>query len=260
MDSKMIDQAAEFLWSAWQERRMVEALPAACRPSDIGAGYAIQRALGRLAGPTVGWKIAATSAAGQRHIGVDGPLAGRLYSRYAHGPGVSLPAGHLNMRVAEAEFAFRMGADLPPRGREYTQAEVMAAVTGLHLAIEVPDSRYRDFVKVGAPSLVADDACAAFWLRGEAVSDWRDLDLAAHEVTARKNGAVAAQGKGANVLGDPRIALTWLANDLNGRGDGLGEGELVTTGTCVPPVSIAPGDAVEMDFGRLGRISASFRQ
>jgi 2-keto-4-pentenoate hydratase len=259
MNQEQIDQAADFLWSAWQERRLVEALPAECRPATLAEGYEIQNALGRRAGPVVGWKVAATSAAGQRHIGVDGPLAGRLYSRYAHRSGVSLPAGHLNMRVAEAEFAFRMGADLPARGHDYTQAEVMAAVAGLHLAIEVPDSRYREFVRVGAPSLVADDACAAFWLMGEETADWRELDLAAHAVTARKNDAVAAQGLGANVLGDPRNALTWIANELNSRGHHLRTGEMVTTGTCVAPVPIAPGDRVEMDFGKLGKVSASFR-
>ncbi|MGH6931443.1 MAG: 2-keto-4-pentenoate hydratase [Dongiaceae bacterium] len=260
MEQRRIDQAAEFLWSAWQDRRLIEALPPESRPADLAEGYEVQRALGKLAGPTLGWKIAATSVAGQRHIGVDGPLAGRLYSRYAHGAGISLPAGHLNMRVAEAEFAFRMGGGLPPRGRAYSQDEVMAAVASLHLAIEVPDSRYRDFVKVGAPSLVADDACAGFWLRGEETNGWRDLDLAAHAVAARKNGAAAGTGSGANVLGDPRIALTWLANDLNGRGDGLKPGELITTGTCVPPVTIAPGDRIEMDFGGLGTIEVSFRE
>jgi 2-keto-4-pentenoate hydratase len=94
---------------------------------------------------------------------------------------------------------------------------------------------------------------------GEETANWRELDLAAHAVTARKNGAVAGQGSGANVLGDPRNALTWIANELNSRGHLLRTGEMVTTGTCVAPVPIAPGDRVEMDFGTLGVVSASFR-
>ena len=68
----------------------------------------MQAALAGLAGATpVGWKIAATSEAGQKHIGVDGPLAGRLWESKLHEGGTKLPAGHLHMAVVEAEFAFR---------------------------------------------------------------------------------------------------------------------------------------------------------
>lgn len=252
-------QAADVLWSAWREGRLLDELPAACRPRDLDEGYAIQAAMGRHhGGDLIGWKIAATSAAGQRHIGVEAPLGGRLFAAFRHGDGARLPAGGLHMRVAEAEFAFRMARDLPPRAGAYATEEVMAAVAALHLAIEVPDSRYRDFARVGAPQLVADDSCAGFFVLGREAADWRGLDLAAHAVVAHKNGAVAERGSGANVLGDPRLALTWLANDRAQRGDGLRAGEIVTTGTCVKPVTIAPGDRVVADFGALGTVGVTF--
>jgi 2-keto-4-pentenoate hydratase len=260
MNAEAIGRAAGILWAAWQEKRLLDALPEDCRPRDLAAGYKVQEALGKLAGGTIGWKIAATSKAGQQHIGVDGPLTGRLYERFAYEAGATVPAGHLHMRVAEAEFAFRMGRDLPPRGREYDRDEVMNAVATLHLAIEVPDSRYRDFAKVGGAQLVADDTCAAYFVLGPEAKDWRGINLAAHAVSAQKNGAPAGNGSGANVLGDPRIALTWIANALSQRGQGLKAGEVVTTGTCVTPVPIAPGDAVVMDFGTFGTVAASFRE
>jgi 2-keto-4-pentenoate hydratase len=252
-------EAAEILWAAWQERRLLDALPEHCRPRDLAAGYAVQQALGELAGGTIGWKIAATSKAGQQHIGVDGPLTGRLYERFAYQSGATVPMSHLQMRVAEAEFAFRLGRDLPPRGRAYERDEVIQAVAALHLAIEVPDSRYREFAKVGGAQLVADDTCAAYFVLGPEARDWRGIDLAQHAVAAHKNGAPAGTGSGAAVLGDPRLALTWIANELSQRGLGLKAGEVVTTGTCVTPVPIARGDAVVMDFGALGTVAASFR-
>jgi 2-keto-4-pentenoate hydratase len=64
-------------------------------------------------------------------------------------------------------------------------------------------------------------------------------------------------GLGANVLGDPRIALTWLANELSRHGVTLKRGEVVTTGTCIKPLPIARGDHVAADFGVLGRVSLS---
>ena len=60
------------------------------------------------------------------------------------------------------------------------------------------------------------------------------------------------------MLGDPRLALAWIVNELSGLGVTLSAGEIIITGACVPPLDIAPGDAFEADFGVLGRISAKF--
>jgi 2-keto-4-pentenoate hydratase len=57
------------------------------------------------------------------------------------------------------------------------------------------------------------------------------------------------------VLGDPRTALTWLVNELRGLGLILEAGQFVTTGTCMKPLEIEPGDAVTADFGVLGAVS-----
>ena len=73
------------------------------------------------------------------------------------------------------------------------------------------------------------------------------------------NGAVVAHGSGANVLGDPREALAWIANELRVHADGLAAGDLVTTGTCVVPVPVSPGDDVEADFGDFGTLGARLR-
>ncbi len=163
------------------------------------------------------------------------------------------------MNVAEAEFAFRMAAALPRRSAPYPVDEVMAAVGSLHPAIEVPDSRYRAFAAVGAPQLIADTACACWFVVGSAADvEWRTIDLAGHAVVAYRNDEVAAQGSGANVLGDPRVALTWIANELRTFEDGLSAGDLVITGTCLVPIAIAPGDRVRMDFGRLGSVETAF--
>ncbi len=135
----------------------------------------------------------------------------------------------------------------------------MAAVATLHPAIEIPDSRYDDFCAVGAPQLIADDACAHLFVLGApANAAWRDRDLAAHEVSAVVEGKSRHAGRGANVLGDPRVALTWIANELSGLGLGLAAGQVVTTGTCVVPVNIVPGDRFVASYGDFGRLSVAF--
>jgi 2-keto-4-pentenoate hydratase len=253
-------EAAQLLWTHWQGGQRIEALPPACRPATRREGYAIQAQVEAVSGRTpFGWKIAATSTAGQAHIGVDGPLAGRLLNGQVHESGALLSLQDNQMRVAEPEFAFRMGRDLPPRNGDYTQEEVLAAVSGLHPAIEVPDSRYADFVRVGAPQLIADNACAHQFVLGAATgADWRGVDLGAHAVQGTVAGRYQRPGKGANVLGDPRIALTWIANELSGLGITLRAGETVTTGTCIPPLEVLPGDHAVADFGIFGRVEVRF--
>ena len=260
MDARAIDTAADLLWRTWMTPDRIEALPVECRPKDRAEGYEIQAAVVGLSGQRVaGWKIAATSQAGQRHINVDGPLAGPLLDRRALLPGSTASLAGNHMRAAEAEFAFRFSKALPARAEAYAVDEVLGAVASLHPAIEVPDSRYLDFTKVGAAQLIADCACACWYRIGPVVeANWRGDDLVQHTVTALRNGEVVGTGSGANVLGDPRAALTWLVNELSTHGRGVAAGDVVMTGTCVVPVTVSPGDHVRMDFGRYGAVEASF--
>ena len=248
--------AADLLWTYWQEGRRVMALPEDLRPHTREQGYAIQALIAsRSAFPLFGWKIAATSKAGQAHINVDGPMAGRLLRERVFLAGAAVPFGANHMRVIEAEFAFKMAADIAPRNTPYVAGEVLAAVGSLHPAIEIPDSRFDDFTQVGAAQLIADNACAHYFVLGEATAaDWRSMDLVHHDVTGTIAGRPPVSGKGGNVLGDPRIALTWLANELSSLGLTLRGGEVVTTGTCIVPPVIAPGDRFTADFGVLGHV------
>jgi 2-keto-4-pentenoate hydratase len=60
------------------------------------------------------------------------------------------------------------------------------------------------------------------------------------------------------VLGDPRAALVWVANELRRLGTGLRAGDVVTTGTTTTPAGIGPGDDVVAEFGELGRVEVRF--
>jgi 2-keto-4-pentenoate hydratase len=259
MNQDQRQAACDLLYRHWREGRRLDNLPPDLMPGDRAEAYSVQGCIEAYSEqPLYGWKIAATSIAGQKHIGVDGPLAGRLLTERVIPDGGSCALGNNLMKVAELEFAFRMGRDLPPRAEPYTQDDVMAAVASLHPAIEIPDSRYERFEKVGAGPLIADNACAHRFVLGPAAPEsWRGLDLGAHPGRAFRNGILAGEGSGANVLGGPAIALTWLANELSRHGMTLKAGQVVTTGTCVVPWAIAAGDRVEGDLGSIGRVSVT---
>jgi 2-keto-4-pentenoate hydratase len=257
-------QAAQVIWAHWQAGQVLQALPAECRPLTTAQGYAAQAQLPGVSGRTVvGWKIAATSANGQSHINVSGPLAGRLLSGHVFKSGDTVPSAGNRMRVAEPEFAFTMGQDLTPQNSPFSLAQVMDAVATLHPALEIPDSRLAPFTEAGEAQLLADNACARHFVLGPAAPEgWQNSDLSEHDVQARvmqgKQIRYSRTGSGAWVLGDPRTALTWLANQLSSMGIPLQMGQVVTTGTCMVPLVLEPGDSVWADFGNLGQVSMHF--
>jgi 2-keto-4-pentenoate hydratase len=109
---------------------------------------------------------------------------------------------------------------------------VLSAVESLHTAIELPDSRFVQVSTAGAPQLIADNACGHEFVLGPATSaDWRTMDLA----QLRVNGY-----------------------ELSQLGICLQAGQVVTTGTCLKPMPVAPGDTVAADFGVLGKVTVSF--
>ncbi|RZT83690.1 2-keto-4-pentenoate hydratase [Pseudonocardia sediminis] len=246
VDLVRADGTAGALWQAWTTGERLAALPELLRPRTLAEGFAAQQRLTERAGPSYGWKLAATAAAGQAHIGVDAPLPGLLFERFRHAPGDVVPSHDLHMAVAEAEFAFRMRDTVEPGA---STEELLDAVDALHVAVELPDSRFAAFETAGAPQLLADAACASRFVLGPEIGSWRDLDLPATPTALWINGEEVATGSGAAVLGDPRTALAWLADALPTYGLRLEAGSVVTTGTTTVPAAIAAGDAVRATFG-----------
>lgn len=246
------------LTKLWQNNQTRKGIDPDLKPADRRAAYLVQaRWQHHLSDEVTGWKIAATSEAGQKHINVGGPMAGRLYAsqRLTDAGEVSL-AGN-NMRVVELEFAFCIGETIAPRNAAYTVENISAAVATVHPSIELPGSRIENYAQVGELALIADNACAHQFLVGPAIEDWHRFDFPRHRVRA-DTGRLHREGVGGRALGDPLIALTWLANELSGLGIPLEQGQIVMTGTCLDPVPVQAGDTVQADFGDLGQLSLRF--
>jgi len=119
-DRDQIAAASRTLRGHWHAGTKFSGLDPSQRPRNRAQGYAIQAEIAH--GPSArlfGWKIAATSEAGQRHINVEGPMAGRILAQSVIPDGGTASMAGNETRVAEPEFAFRMRADLPPRPASY---------------------------------------------------------------------------------------------------------------------------------------------
>ncbi|MCW5773541.1 MAG: fumarylacetoacetate hydrolase family protein [Rhodospirillaceae bacterium] len=255
MSPAAVAEAVELLLAARADHRRLEAFPPSCRPADFDDGYAIQEAFLRAwPAPVAGYKIGCTSPEAQAYLGAPGPFPGRVFAPVRLDSPARVAAKAFHRLGIEPEFAFTLARDLPPRATPYSAGEVADAVAAVHGAIEIVDSRWADWMKVGIASIVADNGANGALVLGPPVADWRGLDLAAAKAILRFDDRMIAEGAGAAALGGPMNALVWLANDLSRRGYGLKAGDAVTTGTVANIHFAAPGMQVSVDFGAIGRV------
>ena len=259
MEGEAHRAAARMLLTARRDRREIPGLPGGLKPSSPEKGYRIQEALLDLSPePLCGFKIGATSAKVQQLIGVDGPFYGRVFETGCVRSPAALTGARFLFRMIEPEFAFRLGAGLAPRAKEYVRDEVAHAVACLYPAIEVINSGLHDWINQGAPSIIADNGAHGALILGKEITEWRSLDLAAQPVSLFVNGTFKGDGTGANCLGHPLNALTWLANMRSRQGKGIESGSVVTTGVVTPFEYIGARDEARADFGELGEVRVAF--
>jgi 2-keto-4-pentenoate hydratase len=259
MKETAIREAAEQLVAARRDMRLLPGLPERCRPQTSDDAYAIQEGFLRFwGGGVAGWKIGGTSAEARRMLAVDEPFYGPVFSPLIMRSPAEPAAAKFSLRAIECEFAFRLGDDLPARGRPYGKEEVVGAVQALIPAIELIDTRYDSLTDHGGMALIADCGANGGLVLGEELTDWQRIDLPEHPVTLDVDGERKAEGAGSMVLGSPLEALFWLVTQRVARGAGLRAGEVVTTGTCTGLTLLVPGETAVADFGELGDVQVRF--
>jgi 2-keto-4-pentenoate hydratase len=124
--------------------------------------------------------------------------------------------------------------------------------------LELCDARLEGPAEEPLTSLVADNSNADLIIVGDPLAAWDVAALANLPVTLEIRDKPPVKGTTANVLGNPLRSVTWLANWLAGRGEGLKRGQLVCSGSCTGMTEIAAHDVVAATFGERARVQAEF--
>lgn len=230
-------------------------------PDDAAAAYAVQAvntrfwtAQGRR---IVGRKVGLTSRAVQAQLGVEQPDFGVLFDDMQLPDGGVLDPARTLQPKAEAEVALVLAHDLP--GSQASAADVAAATRHAVAAIEIVDSRIRDW-QISFADTVSDNGSSAFFVLGREPRPLDGLDLYSCGMVLEVNGRPASVGAGAACLGHPLEAAAWLARTLAAAGDPLRAGDIVLTGALGPMVALTPGDAIVARVGGLGACSFTFAE
>ncbi len=203
----------------------------------------------------VGRKIGLTSLAMQKMMGVSEPDFGHLFDDVILASGAECRVGELMLPRVEPEIAFVLSREL--RGRGVTREAVMEAVEYVAPALEIIDTRIRDW-KITLADTIADNASSARVVLGTDKVAPRRFDLASIAMQLEKNGSVVEEGVGAAVLGHPAEPVAWLANKLAEFGQSIAAGSIVIPGALCGAVNVAAGDSITARFGPLGSVSVRF--
>jgi len=243
--------AAEFLLAARNRGQRAAALPENMRPRTVADAYAIQDAVAAKLGPIGGWKVGAKSADTEPTCA---PLPATLILRSPQ----RFAAGRFALNGVEAELAFTLSHDLPPRPQPYCVAELEASLATVHPAIEIVDSRFVDLGAVDALSVLADSQSNGALVVGNGVALPHAFESSTQEVALDIDGVRAVESRGSNPAGDVLSLLAWLANHVAARNGGLRCGDLVTTGSWTGMRFVASGTRVEAAFAGIGGVDVGF--
>lgn len=259
LDPSHIAQLAAHLEAAQLEARDVTKITDDFPGMDWDDAYAIQDAIRvRKAGrgdPLVGHKAGLTSFAKMKQMGVDTPVFGFVSASMGRPDGGEIRCEELIHPKVEAEICVVTKQTL--RGPGCHVGAVLAAIDFVIPAVEVIDSRYRDF-KFDLKSVIADNTSAARFVVGGRARRVEALDLRTLGVVLEKNGQGVAMAAGAAVVGHPAAAVAMLVNHLGRRGQELPAGSFVMTGGVTEAIAVAPGDHVTARFQDLGQVALRF--
>lgn len=259
LDRTHIDHLAAHLDAARSEVRDVTKITDDFPGMDWADAYDIQDAIRRRQEArglrTVGLKAGLTSFAKMKQMGVNEPCFGFVSEDMARPDGGEIRMAELIHPKVEAEICIVTKA--PLRGPGCHVGAVMAAIDFVIPAVEIIDSRYRDF-KFDLKSVIADNTSAARFVIGGRSRAVEDLDLRTLGVVLEKNGRIAAMAAGAAVLGHPAAAVAMLANHLGRRGQEIPAGTFIMTGGVTEAIAVQAGDSVNVRFQDLGSVSMRF--
>ena len=124
-------------------------------------------------------------------------------------------------------------------------------------ALEILDSRYRDFKYFSLPDVVADNASSSHVVLPERWVDAGGGDLSSVELVMSIDGTPRQRARGSAISGDPVLSVVQLCALLATRGRSLPPGSVVLAGAATVAEQLVAGMEVRLDAGWLG--SASVR-
>ena len=266
MDNFKINKAADILYNSRINLKRIKELPKDCAPKSTQEAYAIQDELTKkyLSAKEktliIGKKIGCTNNAAKIQLNIRESFFGNIFSNNISKSNTIINSNKYFSPFVEPEFSFVMKNELDVSKAPYSSNIVYESILAVLPSIELVDSRYEDWTRVGVNNLIADNAVHAHWVYGIETKDLNSFDFNNHSVDLFINGKFIEKGNSSAVMGNAINSLTWLINNLATVGKVLPKNYYISTGTCTKAIPISKGDKVTADFGKLGTVDFDFKE
>lgn len=254
-----IEQLAEHLENAelqaYEVTKITDDYPNMTMADASDVQWEIRRRKEARGNKIVGMKMGLTSWAKMKQMGVEKPCYGFLADYFSLPDGAEVPMDELIHPKVEAELAFVTNKDLS--GPNVTVEQVLDATELVVPAVEIIDSRYKDF-KFDLIRVQADNSSSTRFVLGSHSAKPEDFDWSTLGVVMQKNGEIVELGAGAAVLDNPAASVAMLASMLHERDEIIPAGTFIMTGGVTAAVLVERGDSICVRYQGLGTVTMRF--
>lgn len=259
MNDELIHEIACELIDAEENRVGIEQFTKNKLPDmTIDQAYHIQEALVQIkrvdGHKVIAPKMGLTSKAKWDELNVDTAIYGYIFD-YMKVGNVIERSNYIQPKV-EAEIVIALSEDM--KGPNVTRDDVLNNIAYVCSAIEIIDSRYKDF-DFRLNDLIADNSSAKGYILSDKTMSADQIDLVNEKVQIVKNNERVAGGTGYNILKHPAEAVAALVNILGEKGQTVRKGQPILTGGLTSSIEVEAGDVIEVIYSTLPTIKIEIK-
>ncbi|MBS3739407.1 2-keto-4-pentenoate hydratase [Mesohalobacter halotolerans] len=219
---------------------------------SLEEAYNIQHKLIQLRldrGETItGYKLGFTSKAKMQQMGVDDLIWGVLTDNMEIKPDENIDLNQYIHPRAEPEVAFRISNDI---AQEITLNDIPQYIDKMAVAIEVIDSRYKDF-KFSLEDVIADN-CSSI---GYCIGQWQDLkeDITNLPIQLTFNDKTVQSGFTQAILDNPYQSIVELSRLAAEKNLVLKKGQIILAGAATAAEWLKPKTKVSAELKGFGEV------
>jgi 2-keto-4-pentenoate hydratase len=196
----------------------------------------------------IGWKVGFGAPAAKEMLKIDRPLVGFLMEAGVVADGAEVPVGSWTKPMLEAEIAVHLARDV---AGDASWEKVRDAIGGLSAAIELADL---DPPPEDVRAILAGNIFHRHVVLGPVDGD-RSTGEGIGARVVIDGEQVASTDDPAALTGEIVEVVRLAAETLAAGGERLRAGEVVITGSALPPHPVGPGQRVEVELPPLGALS-----
>jgi 2-keto-4-pentenoate hydratase len=204
----------------------------------------------------LGWKLAFGGPAAMERLRTNAPLVGFLLQSALLPSGSMLSISDWKKPAAEPEIAVHLGKDLPANSDRET---AMSVISGLLPTIELADV---DHPSEDVEGTLARNIYQRHVILGCQEPSRPGGSLDGLTCRVRRNGSEIAHAADPqsvqSLTGELIDNVRRVANLLGAFGESLRAGQIIITGSIIPPLWVNPGEQIIFELAPVGSISVRF--